>query len=71
MPGSGPAAKLGRMVREESPRGWLPEVDPEDLTKYGDAALRMVDGLSRGESVRWANLVNTAASMADVDEHHD
>jgi hypothetical protein len=52
---------------EESER-WAPEVDPEDLRNHGEAALRLARDLARGESVRWADLVNTAASMAEIED---
>jgi len=45
-----------------------PEVDPEDLRKYNDAALRLAHDLAPGEWVRWADLVNTAASMAEIED---
>jgi hypothetical protein len=45
-----------------------PEVDPEDLRKHGDKAVRLADDLAPGEVVRWADLVNTAASMADIED---
>lgn len=45
----------------------MPEVDAEDLSKYGDAALRLVHDLGPGESIRWADAVNTAASMAEAE----
>ena len=43
------------------------EVHPEDLCKHGDAALRLLRDLGPGESVRWADAVNTAASMAEIE----
>ncbi len=45
-----------------------PEVDPEALRKYGDKALRLTQDLAPGESARWADLVNTAASMGEIEE---
>jgi hypothetical protein len=45
-----------------------PEVDPEDLRKYDAAAQQLARDLAPGESVRWADLVNTAASMGDVED---
>lgn len=53
---------------EESSRNQQPEVDPEDLREYADAALRLAHDLARGESARWADLVNTAASMGEIEE---
>jgi hypothetical protein len=44
-----------------------PEVSPEDLSKYNDAAIRLTKDLAPGESARWADLVNTAASMAELE----
>ena len=45
----------------------MPEVDPEDLRKHGTDALRLVHDLGPGESIRWADVVNTAASMAEIE----
>lgn len=45
-----------------------PEVDPEDLRKYNDAALQLLEDLPPGDTYRWADLVNTAASMAEVED---
>jgi hypothetical protein len=46
----------------------MPEVVPDDLKKRGAAALRLLDDLAPGESIRWADAVNTAASMAEAEE---
>jgi hypothetical protein len=51
---------------DRAPR--LPEVDPEDLRKYDEAARRLASDLAPGESVRWADLVNTAASMGEIEK---
>ena len=56
------------MSPQTSAQGQPPEVDPEDLRKHGDKALRLVHDLAPGESARWANLVNTAASMAEIED---
>jgi hypothetical protein len=48
----------------------LPEVTAEDLEKHGAAALRMMYDLAPGEFARWADLVNTAASMSDIEGEH-
>jgi hypothetical protein len=56
------------MTSIENFRNRPPEVDPEDLHKHGDAALRLMRDLAPGESARWADLVNTAASMAEIEE---
>jgi hypothetical protein len=56
------------MYPEVNPQSQPPEVDPEDLRKHGVKALRMARDLAPGESVRWANLVNTAASMAEIED---
>jgi hypothetical protein len=45
-----------------------PEVDPEDLRKHGDKAVRLVHDLGPGDSVRWADAVNTAASLAEAED---
>jgi hypothetical protein len=45
-----------------------PELDLEDLRKHGDKAVRPSDDLASGEVVRWADLVNAAASMADIED---
>jgi len=58
----------GGMSLEEDHQDRLPEVDPEDLSKHGAAALRLANDLAPGESVRWADLVNTATSMAEVED---
>ena len=42
------------------------EVTPEDLAKYNDAAIMLAYDLAPGESASWANLVNTAASMGEI-----
>ena len=55
------------MSPEEGSKDHAPEVDPEDLREYGDAALHLARTLNPGESVRWADLVNTAASMAEIE----
>jgi hypothetical protein len=41
----------------------MTEMTPEDLAKYNTAAIRLAQDLAPGESARWADLVNTAASM--------
>jgi hypothetical protein len=51
--------------------GMTPEVTPEDLAKYNDAAIKLAEDLAPGESARWADLVNTAVSMAEVEEGQD
>jgi hypothetical protein len=51
---------------DRAPR--LPEVDPEDLRKYDEAARRLANDLAPGESANWADLVNTAASMGEIEE---
>jgi hypothetical protein len=43
-----------------------PEVTPEDLAKYNNEAIMLAYDLVPGESARWADLVNTAASMGEV-----
>lgn len=45
-----------------------PEVEPEDLRKHGDEALLLVRDLHPGESIRWADAVNTTASIAEIEE---
>jgi len=45
-----------------------PEVHPEDLLRHDSAAHQLAHDLAPGESARWADLVNTAASMADLEE---
>lgn len=45
-----------------------PEVDPEDLRKHDGKAVRLAHDLASGEVVRWADLVNTATSMADIED---
>jgi len=57
----------GAMTPDESSQNRQPEVDPEDLRKHGDAALRLAHDLAPRESARWADLVNTAASMAEIE----
>jgi hypothetical protein len=59
--GSGMSPQVG-------PQSQPPEVDPEDLRKRGDEALRLAHDLAIGESARWADLVNTAASMAEMED---
>ena len=62
---TGRSYACGMSSEEDRP----PEVDPEDLRKHGDAARRLADDLTRpGESARWADLVNTAASMAEIED---
>lgn len=56
------------MSPQEGPHGQPPEVDPEDLHKHGDEALRLAHDLAPGESARWADLVNAAASMAEIED---
>jgi hypothetical protein len=56
------------MSQQEGHHGRLPEVDPEDLRKHGGEAVRLADDLAPGESARWADLVNTAASMAEIED---
>jgi hypothetical protein len=58
----------GAMSPEESPQNRRPEVDPEDLRMHGDAALRLANDLGPGEISTWANLVNSAASMAEIED---
>lgn len=58
----------GAMSPEEISQNRQPEVDPEDLRKYDGAALRLAHDLAHGESARWADLVNTAASMGEIEE---
>lgn len=45
-----------------------PEVTPEDLAKYNDAAIRLAQDVAPGETARWANLVNSAASMGELED---
>jgi hypothetical protein len=42
------------------------EVTPEDLAKYNDAAIMLAYDLAPEESASWANLVNAAASMGEI-----
>lgn len=56
------------MSPQVDPQNQPPEVDPEDLRKYGDAAVRLAQDLAPGELVRWADLANTAASMAEIED---
>jgi hypothetical protein len=35
---------------------------------HGDAALRLANDLGPGEISTWANLVNSAASMAEIED---
>ncbi len=56
------------MSPEESSQNRQPEVDPEDLRKHGDAALRLANDLRPGETSTWANLVNSAVSMAEIED---
>ncbi len=44
-----------------------PEVSPEDLVNHGDKALQLVHELQPGESIRWADAVNAAARMDELD----
>ncbi len=44
-----------------------PKVTPEDLAKYNDAAIQLARSLPPG-TYRWGALVNTAASMAEVED---
>ena len=59
--GSGMSPQVGS-------QGQPPEVDPDDLRKHGDEALRLAGDLATGEGARWADLVNTAASMAEIED---
>jgi hypothetical protein len=43
-----------------------PEVTPEDVAKYNDEAIMLAHDLAPGEGARWADLVNTAASMGEI-----
>lgn len=45
-----------------------PEVDPEDLRQHADKGVRLLGDLAPGESIRWADAVNTAASMAEIED---
>lgn len=56
------------MPSQIGPESLPPEVRPEDLHKHGDEAVRLARDLARGESSRWADLVNTAASMAEIED---
>jgi hypothetical protein len=56
------------MPLEEDHGDQRPEVDAEDLSRHDAAALRLANDLGPGESARWADLVNTAASMAEVED---
>jgi hypothetical protein len=56
------------MSPQEGPHGQSPEVDPEDLRQHGDKAVRLAHDLAPSESARWADLVNTAASMAEIED---
>jgi hypothetical protein len=38
----------------------------DDLAKYNDQAIMLAYELAPGESARWADLVNTAASMGEI-----
>lgn len=58
----------GMSTQTGPPQGRPPEVEPEDLRKHGDKALRLAHDLAPGESARWADLVNTAASMAEIED---
>ncbi len=58
----------GAMSREESSQSRQPKVVPEDLRKYGGVAVRLAYDLASGETSTWANLVNTAASMGEIEE---
>ena len=49
-----------------SPMNQPTEVDPEDLRMYNDEAVMLAYDLAPGESSRWADLVNTAASMGEI-----
>jgi hypothetical protein len=44
-----------------------PEVTPEDLAEFNDAAIQLARTLPPG-TYRWGSLVNTAASMAEVED---
>lgn len=48
-----------------------PEVDPEELRKYNDKAIRLARQLPIGKPHRWATLVNAAAAMAEIDPGDD
>jgi hypothetical protein len=43
-----------------------PEVTPEDLAKYNNAAIMLAYDLAPEESASWASLVNAAASMEEI-----
>lgn len=49
-------------------RKWYkqPEVSPEDLAAYDKDAQRLMEDLAPGESMRWADALNAAASMAKL-----
>jgi hypothetical protein len=47
------------------------KVTPEDLVKHNNAAIKLAQDLAPGELARWADLVNTAASMAEVEDEQD
>ena len=44
----------------------LPEVTPEDLAKYNGEAIKLARDLKPGERAKWADLVNSAASMGEI-----
>ena len=44
-----------------------PEVDPEDLKNHGEKAKQHVYDLQPGEAIRWADAVNTQASMTGLE----
>jgi len=59
------AAKSARCADNEQRIGGreiqaMPEVDPEDLSTHGA-------DLGPSESIRWADAVNTAATMAEAE----
>jgi hypothetical protein len=45
-------------------------VNPEDLAKYGDAAIQLARSLPP-DTYSWGILVNSAASMAGVEDDQD
>jgi transcriptional regulator with XRE-family HTH domain len=57
-----------KLVGWASEEGRSSEVSAEDLRKHGDKALRLAHDLAPGESARWADLVNTAASIAEIED---
>lgn len=58
---------ISAMTSRKGPEDHPPEVDPKDLRRYGKAAIGLAADLAPGESARWADLVNTAASMGEIE----